>query len=545
MSNYRGSALEVLTVAFAGVSLVIVALRAVARHRIAQVFEATDILLPISLVFLLAQSALVRIALLDGLGRHTEDLTDDQISLFQKLIYGSNLAFQLVLSLDQVVILLLIKSVEPQLPVRIGCNVLFGFIVLYSIAALAIQGFQCALPEPWNVTADRCINRQAFFTGFISANILVDILTLILPILMVCKLKTSRDKKIFVCILFGARISVPVVTVFQTLHLHSVLGSEDLTWDIVPYQTWVQVIMNLSLITACLPSLGRMMWELWAFGSGLRTSAVDKTSESKDFGHELGLPQGQSWFAEKKEASVTIREVRSFDSTSTVDEEQKTQKTLPALPRRTTSRFRPVRKQDHHYRRPASLSRDKRFLPAMEFSALDMPSPTVMIQRHKYEEEVNSRRQFPFPPHPSSNKPSPLAASLPPGRLEEPLPVYTHSAPVREPTLPQVADTYHEADMSSIDIDSYYMMNNVPPHDPGRTEMVLQHMIDELKSQNSSFYSRVQSSVYSVPRMQSSVYSISRTQSPLHPTVRTQSPLHATVRTQSPLYPGKSEGGWI
>ena len=50
MSNYRGSALEVLTVAFAGVSLVIVALRAVARHRIARVFEATDILLPISLV---------------------------------------------------------------------------------------------------------------------------------------------------------------------------------------------------------------------------------------------------------------------------------------------------------------------------------------------------------------------------------------------------------------------------------------------------------------------------------------------------------------
>lgn len=126
-------------------------------------------------VFALAQSALVRIALLDGLGRHTQDLTDDQVSLFQKvtlfeecslcrltclqLIYGSNLAFQLVLSIDQVVILLLIKSVEPQLPVRIGCNVLFGFIALYSIAALAIQAFQCSLPEPWNVAPDRCINR--------------------------------------------------------------------------------------------------------------------------------------------------------------------------------------------------------------------------------------------------------------------------------------------------------------------------------------------------------------------------------------------------
>jgi hypothetical protein len=50
MSDYRGSLLEILTIALAGVSVVVVILRAVARHRIARVCEVTDILLPLALV---------------------------------------------------------------------------------------------------------------------------------------------------------------------------------------------------------------------------------------------------------------------------------------------------------------------------------------------------------------------------------------------------------------------------------------------------------------------------------------------------------------
>lgn len=362
---------------------------------------------------------------------------------------------------------------------------------------------------------------------------------------------------------------MPAVTVFQALHLHSVLNSEDVTWDIVPYQTWIQVIMNLSLITACLPSLGRMMWELWAFGSGLRTSTTAKSSESKDFGHELGLPQGQAGLTEKSsspnhDSYTKVREVRSFDSASTVVEPQRT---LPALPRRTTSRFRPVRRKDHHYRRPVSLSRDNRYLPAMEFSALDMPSPTVMIQRHKFEQDLNTHDHFPFPnvqPPAATTLPPPTSFQFPQQRRDHlPPPTHIPLPPTRSPTLPQVTDSYYEADLSSIDIDSYYLMSNSsnynnndpnnmgdhipPPYEIDRTEMVLQHMIDELKSQNSSFYSRVQSSVYSAPRMQSSIYSApARTESPQWPMPRTASPLYPVVRTQRQVCnDSRDDGGWI
>jgi hypothetical protein len=346
----------------------------------------------------------------------------------------------------------------------------------------------------------------------------IDFLTLILPIVMVCKLKTSRDKKIFVCILFGARISLPLITIPQLWKIQPLSVSDDTTWDMVPFQTWAQVIMNLSLITACLPSLGRMMWELWAFGSGLRTTWCAREVEGRDFGHELGLESGQAQSREKEKADSTtqvqvqVRRVRSFDSGTTIVDRQKILPGLP-LPRRTTSRFRPVRKQDHHYRRPRSLSpvpADATYLPSMQFAALDIPSPTTITQRCKHEEALNTQSRFPFPPQ------AVLApqTSIPehPKHADQ-LPPYRHSQPRshQSPILPQIADSYYDEDASSIDIDSYYLMNNNAPYDPKRTETVLQTMIDELKSQNSSIYScahRVESSVYSMPRMQSPVYSI-------------------------------------
>lgn len=331
---------------------------------------------------------------------------------------------------------------------------------------------------------------------------------------MVCKLKTSRDKKIFVCILFGARVSLPLITIPQFWKIPPLSVSDDMTWDMVPFQTWAQVIMNLSLITACLPSLGRMMWELWAFGSGLRTTWCSRDVEGRDFGHELGLENGQAKCSEKGQAESTVkvqvRRVRSFDSGTTIVDRQKI---LPALPRRTTSRFRPVRKQDHHYRRPISLlpvPADPNYLPSMQFAALDMPSPRTITHRCKYEEPLDTQSNFPFPPQAVL---APQSSIFEHPKHADQLPPYPDSQPPphQSPTLPQITDSYCDEDASSIDIDSYYLTNSNAPYDPKRTEIVLQTMIDELKSQNSSIYScphRAESSVYSVPRMQSPVYSI-------------------------------------
>ncbi|KAL2393610.1 hypothetical protein ABEF93_004084 [Exophiala dermatitidis] len=301
MNARNGSSLEILTLALVGISFVVVLVRGLARSRISRVVELSDILLPLTLVVAIAQSVCVRLSLSKGLGRHVASLTSGEISQVEKLIYASNLLFQLVLSMCEVIVVLLIKSVQPQRPIRISCNVLLGCIGVYSTLALAILAFQCSLPQPWLVGLDRCVDRQTFLTSFIIISIIMDAVTLILPIVMVFKLKTPRDKKIFVCILFGTRIALPLVTIPQIYRLKTVLVSQDPTWDLVSFQSWVQIVMNLSIITACLPSLGRMMWDLKSLGSGIRTTWTGmggaQRSNSRDFGHELGLEDDNNGLA--------------------------------------------------------------------------------------------------------------------------------------------------------------------------------------------------------------------------------------------------------
>lgn len=308
---------------------------------------------------------------------------------------------------------------------------------------------------------------------------------------MVCKLKTSRDKKIFVCILFGTRIALPLVTVPQISPLKTVLVSQDPTWDLVSFQTWVQIVMNVSIITACLPSLGRMMWELFTKGSaGIRST----WSASRDFGHELGLDNGQiRYLGQEKEKPyiqqpspafspagekgswgdqiiVQVRSIgsfESFDSSRTLVSPEphvmQEKGLLPAMPSRTaTASFCYLpRRPNHHYRRPTS----KILSPVLERSpALGAELPPTHIAHHnKYQQHWQ-------------------------GEYEAP-PAYTQRLRHDSPTRPwDATSSLYDEDLSENDIDSYYMGNTQisQSYHPSRTELVLDSMIEDLQRENAA-----------------------------------------------------------
>ncbi|EXJ85848.1 hypothetical protein A1O1_06217 [Capronia coronata CBS 617.96] len=512
MNAYNGSSLEIVTVVLIAVSFVVVLVRGVARYRISRVAEPSDVLLPLTLVVAIAQSVCVRVSLSSGLGRHVASLSSDQLTEFQQLTYASNLLFQLVLSLSEVIVVLLIKSVEPQRPVRIACNVLLGCIGVYTTLSLSILAFQCSLPEPWLVAADRCVDRQSFLTSFVIVSIIIDAATLLLPIIMVCRLKTPRDKKIFVCILFGTRLALPLVTAPQIYRLKKVLVSQDQTWDLVSFQLWEQIVMNISVITACLPSLGRMLWELMTRGSaGLRST----WAASRDFGHELGLDKGQGQGQGQAQAQaqarhlglekpyiqqpspafspagekgswgdqviVQVRSIGSFESfesgrtlvsqepTAVDVQKQEEKDELPPtmMPQQTAtgtgtataSMHYVPRRPYHHYRRPLS----NLLSPVLEQSpALGAALPPTLTGQH-------------YPHHQGR------------GPYEAPPPAYLTPGPRDSPTRPwDTTSSLYDEDLSEIDIDSYYMQNNQisQSYHPSRTELVLDSMIEDLQREN-------------------------------------------------------------
>lgn len=274
---------------------------------------------------------------------------------------------------------------------------------------------------------------------------------------------TSRDRKIFVCALFGTRLALPLVTAPQILHLQSIIVSKDPTWDLVPFQQWVQIVINLSVITACVPSLGRVIWELWAFGSGIRSTKSPQDSGSRDFGHELGLEQGPPSYHEKHHIEVPsstypdekdewcndilfkVREIGSGDSLQAVVGHGQAQK-IPAFPQRIASMHSRIGRQHRRHRRPAS-----RFL-----------SP--VIERSPY-----------------------IEALTPPLTTQH----WGGQTPVRKGPPSYAASSLYDDDpsemgSSEVDIDSYYLGTTHAgrPYYPSHTEVVLQSMIEDLQKEN-------------------------------------------------------------
>ncbi len=309
---------------------------------------------------------------------------------------------------------------------------------------------------------------------------------------MMCKVSTSRDKKIFVCVLFGTRLALPLVTVPQIYHLQRVIVSKDLTWDLVSFQIWIQIVMNLAIITASLPSLGKVMWELWTFGSSLRTSRSIQSGGSRDFGHELGLEQAPPQYQEKphhllgqpgpvvyadekddwsEQVLHKVREIGSVDSLQTVVAQGQGQgqdrdrllvaRPKPSLTLAPSPAYTPPRHHNHSYRRPEILS------PVIERSPYieGMMTPQMASQHWGRQQQQCENNDYdlrpPCSPHLTSGPPSYAASS-------------------------HYDDDHSEMDCSEFDIDSYYLGNTnyLRQYDPRRTEFVMQSMIEDLQKEN-------------------------------------------------------------
>ena len=93
-------------------------------------------------------------------------------------------------------------------------------------------------------------------------NIVTDVVIMILPALIMGTVQTSFVKRSLVIGLFALRILVIAATIAQLVVLQPYLRSSDKTWTNVAPSIWNQVMMNISIIFACLPSLKRLLDEL-------------------------------------------------------------------------------------------------------------------------------------------------------------------------------------------------------------------------------------------------------------------------------------------
>nr|OQO32261.1 hypothetical protein B0A51_00509 [Rachicladosporium sp. CCFEE 5018] len=250
------------------------------RLSTARKLAVTDWLMLAAITLAIAQAIALTLAVRSGLGRKVALLETLQAERTGKATYVAAIFMILALTAAKVSIVALITHIQPLKPVRIGCYVLLGVIGLWCVSSVIALAFQCSLPQPWTMydrTGSTCIQQLALQTYICILNILTDIAVVGLASWMMFGVQTAVRKKVTVSALFGLRLATIPFAILalvgdRTYYAHP----EDRSWYAVRPTIWAQVLLNVSIITACVPSTKRFFMEVQ---SGLMGVTISETYE--------------------------------------------------------------------------------------------------------------------------------------------------------------------------------------------------------------------------------------------------------------------------
>ncbi|KAI4267971.1 MAG: hypothetical protein L6R38_008012 [Xanthoria sp. 2 TBL-2021] len=229
--------------------------RVATKLAISKRFTSDDFLIFAALGLSIGQGVVVTLQIGSGLGKHADTLSAPQLDRFDKFDYASNLLFIVNLCSAKVSVLQMLRTITPiKLHVRMVLGVGL-FTLLWSLASEFVAAFHCSIPEPWQVTGNRCIDRTAFWNAYGVLNLITEAALLGLPLIIVWKIQTKLKKKVVIFLCFASRIVVLGAIIGQLVYQNRAAGTNDRTFEMWPVVLTAQTVQSLSIITACIPCL--------------------------------------------------------------------------------------------------------------------------------------------------------------------------------------------------------------------------------------------------------------------------------------------------
>ncbi|KAJ5113648.1 hypothetical protein N7456_002182 [Penicillium angulare] len=237
-------------------SIFIVVTRLFTRWYIGRVIHSDDILLGASALLGILQSIFVQLAISDGLGRKRSTVTNHEFLQFLKHEYVAQILLIMTIALSKLSLGLLFKSTMTSRRFSWANWTLMAVITAWAVGSILALALRCSLPTPWLwSSSDKCINQAALFQTIATFNIITDVALVILPCMLLRTVQLSRWKRF--------RIMALIASKFLGKHERYRVGPR-------PPQNHgnkianisYRVMMNLSIITTTLPSLGRLVVEL-------------------------------------------------------------------------------------------------------------------------------------------------------------------------------------------------------------------------------------------------------------------------------------------
>ncbi|KAK2756095.1 hypothetical protein FQN54_005502 [Arachnomyces sp. PD_36] len=295
----RQALINGVTAAMLSATIVVVALRVIARNLSKARFWWDDYLIFFGAVVTVALNIITFVGVSYGLGRHTADVvretSPENVIKYSKILYSTMTAYQWAMTAIKCSILMLYyRLFHVNTPLRYSVYALLTFVILWHFSFFFALVFQCTpVAFFWDRTipGGHCvdhgaINNNALSVSNAATNVFTDFMILFLPLPMIWKLQLSWIRKAGLLLIFmlGA-FDCAVGVIRMTLLIDG--QTADLLWSNSLPQLWTIIELDIAIICACLPVLVPLFTKLFR-------SAVAKSNYISNY--KSGSHQSTSGF---------------------------------------------------------------------------------------------------------------------------------------------------------------------------------------------------------------------------------------------------------
>ncbi|CZT53512.1 related to integral membrane protein PTH11 [Rhynchosporium secalis] len=259
--QFRNRTNVVSITAIVGVSLALLAvmLRFLSRMK-SRKPGMDDLTMIIAMGFVIPLSVLAIILANHGLGKDIWSVPPANITHILYIFYISEILYLGSSVMIRVSVLCLYLRIFSQGLSRRITHVATVGNLLYGTAFITAAIFQCipvhAAWTRWDGTVPaKCVNANAVGWTSAAINIILDAVTVMLPLPQLTRLVMSWEQKIHILIMFCLGFLVTIGSILRLTSLVKFATTHNITWDYVPVGYWSSIEVHVSVICACLPTL--------------------------------------------------------------------------------------------------------------------------------------------------------------------------------------------------------------------------------------------------------------------------------------------------
>ncbi|KAK8081124.1 hypothetical protein PG997_008942 [Apiospora hydei] len=251
----------------------------------------------------------------NGLGKHMQVVSQDNLTEFFKLLLGFECVYVTAVMLVKLSVLQMYLRIFPSRNFKYTSWAIGAVVIGWWISIVLVCIFQCTpIPKAWNPSLPgHCIDLKASFVGNAIPNIATDIAILAMPVGQVWHLQVNLTQKLSLLFMFllGSFVLFASIYRFTTIMQWQVA---DTTWTLAEACTWCVVESACGVISACLPTLRPVMTKISSqWGSlnssrknGTRTTGAGKSGlrSGLGFGTESRAAAGETGAARPRTATT-------------------------------------------------------------------------------------------------------------------------------------------------------------------------------------------------------------------------------------------------